>query len=221
MTTFRGAVTTLRRITPLVGARPCGARAGHNGGVDARNSLADLVAAVDERAPGLIRFLAGLRWGGLRTVRPGRGAWVAVAASGTVAGLGARAAVERTVARLGGADAPPRGRRRRVPAAVVAVAGQVVVWLTLWRWDTFRWRRTRVALVVDLPAPGLVRLVEDLRFSGLDVQRWERRDRAGGPVRGVVCRSRDLRTVNRAVDAALHGPVADPDGREVVATAGG
>jgi hypothetical protein len=221
MTTFRGAVTTLRRTVVPPGARPSGVRAGHNGGVDARNALADLVAAADERAPGLIRFLAGLRWGGLRTVRPGRSAWVAVAASGTVAGLGARAAVERTVARLGSMDTPATRARRRVPAAVAAVAGQVVVWLTLWRWDTFRWRRTRVALVVDLPAPGLVLLVEELRGSGLDVQRWERRDRTGGPVRGVVCRSRDLRTVNRAVDAALHGPVVDPDDREVVATARG
>jgi hypothetical protein len=221
MTTFRGAVTTLRRNRRSPGARPSGGRAGHNGGVDARNALADLVAAVDERAPGLIRFLAGLRWGGLRTVRPGRSAWLAVAASGTVAGLGARVAVERTVARLGGTATAPSGPRRRVPAAVAAVVGQVVVWLTLWRWDTFRWRRTRVALVVDLPAPGLVRLVEELRRSGLDVQRWERRDLAGGPVRGVVCRSRDLRAVNRAVDAALHGPAADGDDREVVVTAGG
>ena len=166
--------------------------------MDARNTLADAVATLDRRAPGFIRFLAGLRWGGLRTVRPDRVTWAAVAVSGTAVGLAGRAAVDRTLGAW-----LPRRFRPRAPLAVLA--GQVAVFLTLWRWDTSRWRRTRVALVLDLPPEDLVDLEVALRDQGLAVERWERRDRAGGPVAGIVCRSRDLRVVNRAVDAALHG----------------
>lgn len=198
MTTFRGDVITFRIGSVPRSARRHAGATGHNDAVDTRNALADAVASLDRRAPGFIRFLAGLRWGGLRTVRPDRVTWAAVAVSGTAVGLAGRAAVDRAT----GSWLP---HRFRPPAPLAALAGQVAVFLTVWRWDTSRWRRTRVALVLDLPAQDLVDLEDALRTQGLDVERWERRDRAGGPVAGIVCRSRDLRAVNRAVDAALHG----------------
>lgn len=176
--------------------------------MDARNALADAVATLDGRAPGFIRFLAGLRWGGLRTVRPDRTTWAAMAVSGTAVGLAGRAAVDRAArSRLHGWLRPP--------APLAAAVGQLAVFLAVWRWDTARWRRTRVALVVALPSGELTRLAERLRHQGLDVERWERRDRAGGPVGGIVCRSRDLRTVNGALDVALHRAVG-PAGAQPV-----
>jgi hypothetical protein len=165
----------------------------HNGPVDPRNAAADVVAAVDRRAPGLIRFLAGLRWGGLRTVQPDRAGWAAVMATGTAVGLSGRWLVGRVAGRP----------RPSVPVA--AALGQGAVWLGVWRWDTERWRRGHVSLVVELPPDGQLRLLEDLQERGLEVERWESSDRGGGRTSGLTCRSRDLRSVNAAIDAVLRG----------------
>lgn len=82
------------------------------------------------------------------------------------------------------------------------VIGWVTVHAAVWRWDTVRWRRKRVAMVVDLPVGELVVLVEQLRSHGYDVERWER---TRGPVRvhGIWCRSSDLRSVNRELDGFI------------------
>jgi hypothetical protein len=175
-----------RAATPDVTARR------HHVGVDAKNRLADAVDSLDHRAPGLVRFLAGFRWGGLRTVRPDRRAWAAVAAGGAAAGLLARAAVGVA----SGRDEHGRARwRPPLPAAVLG--GQGLAWWSLWRWDTARWRRTRVALVLDLTAEDREAALARVRAEGFDAEPWERRDGAGTTVGGIVCRSRDLRAVNR------------------------
>ena len=186
-------------VTRCVGRARSEGAGGHNVLVDARNTAADVVAAVDRRAPGLIRFLSGLRWAGLRTLQPERATWAALVAAGTGIGMTAR----WLVGRLGG--------RPRPSVPVAAALGQGVAWFALWRWDTARWRRNHVALVVELPPQEQLRLLGELRSRGLDVDRWEKADRAGGRTGGIICRSRDLRTVNGAIDAALHGRIAPVD----------
>jgi hypothetical protein len=197
---------------PVTGSGHCDRSAGpgrHNDGVDARNTAADLVATIDRRAPGIIRFLAGTRWGGLRTVEPDPIGWVAVAAAGTAGGIAAR----RLLGRVAG--------RPRPSVPVAAATGGALAWFCLWRWDTARWRRTHVSIVVELPDDLADRLVEDLRDRGLEVSRWEAGHRAGTRAAGLTCRSRDLRAVNAAVDEVLRGGSELADDREAADAVGG
>ncbi len=152
-------------------------------------TLGSLAEVIDRRAPGFVRFVAALRWGGLRTVRPGPIIWVGESAAALVVGLGLR----------GGTASVSRGRIR-VPLGLAVFAGGLAAHLSLWRWDTLRWRRRRVALVVDLPVDALIALADDLEAAGLPVERWERGVRAGRRVHGLWCHAGDVRAVNRAID---------------------
>lgn len=160
--------------------------------MDIHDALGDLTTVVDRRAPGLVRFLAALRWGGLRTIAPDRLTWGAEVAAGVGIGVGAREAIR----------AATRGRFR-LPLLPAVVLGWIASHLALWRWDTIRWRDRRVALVVDLPLDRVVELAAELESSGLAVERWERGIRGGRRVHGVWCRAGDVRAVNRALDEAL------------------
>lgn len=155
-----------------------------------RDPFGALSEAIDRRAPGLVRFLAALRWGGLRTIRPDPLVWSVESATAVGAGLGVRA----------GVTALTRGRLR-VPVVAAVATAAIGTHMAIWRWDTLRWRRHRVALVVDLPASELIGLAEELTAAGLPVERWERGVRAGRRVHGLWCRTGDVRAVNRAIDA--------------------
>lgn len=173
--------------------RGIGREPGHNGEVATNGTINRRVASlVDRRAPGLVRFLAALRWGGLRTIDPGRLTWGAEAAAGLGLGFGAREAVR----------AASRGRIK-VPLVIALAMGWVVSHLALWRWDTVRWRGRRVALVVDLPLDGVIDLAVHLHEGGLSVERWERGIRGGRRIHGLWCRAGDVRAVNRAIDEVL------------------
>ncbi|MBS1837350.1 MAG: hypothetical protein JST64_06590 [Actinobacteria bacterium] len=156
-----------------------------------RDLIGSITESVDRRAPGFVRFLAALRWGGLRTIRPDVFTCSLESAAAVGAGVGARAAV----------SAASRGRVRP-PLATTVALGAIATHLCVWRWDTLRWRRSRVALVVDLPVSDLVRLAEDLTAAGMPVERWERGVRSGRRVHGLWCRTGDVRAVNRSIDAA-------------------
>jgi hypothetical protein len=159
--------------------------------VEVHDALADLAALVDRRAPGVARFLAALRWGGLRTITPDGRTWGAEAALGVGLGLGMREGMRTATA-----------GRIRIPVLPAAATGWAAVHAALWRWDTVRWRRHRVALVVDLSLDEVVALAERLTAAGLAVERWERGLHGGDRVHGLWCRSGDVRAVNRAIDAA-------------------
>lgn len=161
-----------------------------------REVLGDIVEGVDRRAPGLVRFLAALRWGGLRTVNPDAWLWGAEAAVATGLGVGFREGV-RSVS----------SGRVRVPVVPAVVTTWLAVHAALWRWDTLRWRRRRVALVVDLPLDDVVALVGRLDDVGLEVERWERGVRGGRRVHGLWCRAGDVRAVNGAIDVARQSVV--------------
>jgi hypothetical protein len=132
-----------------------------------------------------VRFLAGLRWGGLRTVEPSAATFVLVLAGGATA---AELAVRRT------------GVRRRAPLATrgAGTLGALAVWAAVWRWDARRWRRRTVRLLPDLPPAGVRDLVERLGDQGYDVEVWEVGG-ADGPRVGLRCRTSDLRRVNAAI----------------------
>lgn len=155
-----------------------------------RDAFGTLTEAIDRRAPGLVRFLAALRWGGLRTIRPDPLMWSVESATAVGAGLGVRAGITALTR-----------RRLRLPLIASVATAAIATHLAIWRWDTLRWRRHRVALVVDLPASELIGLAEDLTAAGLPVERWERGVRAGRRVHGLWCRTGDVRAVNRAIDA--------------------
>ena len=154
-------------------------------------ALADYI---DHHHPKLGSRLMQLRWGGLRTIEPQPLVVGPVLATGAGLGLGARRLVGR---RSNG--------RRWVPLVPASAVGASLAWVGLWRWDTARWRRSHVMVVVDLPADRLDELVAGLVDQGLDVQRWDRPRRADGPNHGVSCRLRDLRRVNTAIDVELKG----------------
>jgi hypothetical protein len=153
-------------------------------------ALADYI---DHHHPKLGSRLMQLRWGGLRTIEPQPLVVGPVLATGAGLGLGT-----------------PAGRstqqRATLGAAGPCVAvGASLAWVGLWRWDTARWRRSHVMVVVGLPDDRLDELVAGLVDQGLDVQRWDRPRRADGPNHGVSCRLRDLRRVNAAIDVELTG----------------
>jgi len=166
---------------------------GQNGHVATTSTFTSGVASlVDRRAPGFVRFLAALRWGGLRTIDPDGLTWGAEAAAGLGLGFGAREAVR----------AVSRGRIR-VPLAVALGAGWLVSHLALWRWDTVRWRSRRVALVVELPLDAVIELADRLCEDGMAVERWERGSRGARRTHGLWCRAGDVRAVNRAIDEVV------------------
>lgn len=153
---------------------------------------------IDAHHPRLGSTLMKLRFGGFRTVRPDRTLAAALLASGVTAGLALR--------RLGGRRGDERHRIGIVPASFVGVGA---TWLTLWRIDDVRWRRSHVTLVLDLPSDQLDLLVAQLRAEGAQVERHDSWRRVGGGSAGLSCRLRDLRRVNAAIDAF------DPFGAEV------
>lgn len=156
-----------------------------------RNGIGDVVERVDRRAPGVTRFLSALRWGGLRTVSPDPWIWGAEAAIAVGVGVVLRAGVRSA-----------SSGRARVPVVPAVATSWLAVHAALWRWDTLRWRRRRVALVVDLPLDDVVALAERLVAAGLAVERWERGVRGGSRVHGLWCRAGDVRAVNGAIDVA-------------------
>ncbi|MCB1267976.1 MAG: hypothetical protein EKK62_17545 [Acidimicrobiia bacterium] len=158
--------------------------------MDAHDVMGRCTEVIDKRAPGLVRFVAGLRWGGLRTVDPDGWTWGAEAAAGVGLGLGARGALRVA-----------SGDRVRVPLLPAVLVGWLGSHLAVWRWDTLRWRKRRVALVVDLPVEGVVAIAEQLGADGRPVQRWEKGS-GRSRVHGLWCRAGDVRAVNRAIDAA-------------------
>lgn len=160
--------------------------------MEVHDALGDLAALVDRRAPGLARFLSGLRWGGLRTINPDGRTWGAEAALGFGLGIGVRETMRSVTS-----------GRVRIPVVPAAATGWAAVHAALWRWDTARWRRHRVALVVDLPLDDVIELVAELASAGLQVERWERGLRGGDRVHGVWCRAGDVRAVNRAIGRAV------------------
>jgi hypothetical protein len=184
---------TLRETNVTHDAGTGGAGAG-GGPIRWRDRVAELGAEVDHRWPGLVRLLAAARWGGLRTVHPTPGTWAVVAATGSAGGLGIRELVRRATA-------------RRPPVAVAVGTGVAAAWFGVWRWDSARFARTRVTLVPDLAPDDLDALVEHLAGTGVAVEAWDGPVRADGRARGLVCRVRDVRTVNRLVDEWVDRPV--------------
>lgn len=131
-----------------------------------------------------------LRWGGLRTIQPGRIIWSLVVAAGAGVGLAFRSAVGRG-----------RAGRHRVPALPAVLAGVASTWVGLWRVDSLRWTRSHVSLLLDLPTEVQDQLVDQLRSDGLGVEPWFGPRSVGGSSTGITCRLRDLRKVNAALDA--------------------
>lgn len=147
---------------------------------------AALAERIDRDHPRLARFLVGLRWGGLRTVQPGTGPFLAILGAGAALGVA-------------GATRIRPGGRRPVPTVLAGPLGAALVWAGLWRWDAVRWHARNVRVVPGLPPDAVDELVERLAAEGIRVERWERSS-AGGTVVGLSCRTRDLRRVNRAID---------------------
>jgi hypothetical protein len=156
-----------------------------------RSELGQRIAAhIDAHHPRLGSRLMKLRWGGLRTVQPGRTTWAGIGALG----LGLGASARRVLGRRGDG-------RHRVPVLPAVLAGVLSAWAGAWRVDSARWRRSHVTLVLDLPNDVLEDLLERLSLEGLHVERHDEPRGAGGPSTGLTCRLRDLRRVNAALDA--------------------
>ena len=155
--------------------------------IDPKEQLARVVAHIDRHHPRLGARLMRARYGGLRVVEPSRPLAAAVFAGGVAAGV----AVRRLVGGLTGGEVRP---------VSPVVVGPLVAWTALWRWDSVRWRRRHVVLVLDLPPARLDELVAELAASGLAVERWDGRKNAGGASTGISCRLRDLRRVNAELD---------------------
>ncbi len=164
-------------------------RVRENGAMGAKERLQALVEHVDTRHPRLLSRAMKLRFGGLRTIEPDRSLVASV--------FGVAAATTAVGVRLGGRRGDGRRRVRWTGALPLSWIG---LWLALWRWDSARWRRSHVMVVVDLPSDQLDDLVAELCEQGVVVQRWDRARRADGPRHGVSCRLRDLRRVNAAID---------------------
>lgn len=197
MSNRRGAVTSFGHRSPATDGTARAVDIARMADMDEREAgihdlLGTVSEAVERRAPGFVRFLAALRWGGLRTMRPDRRTWLLESAAGLGLGLGLHAGVR----------AATRGRVR-VPMVAAAAVGGLGVHLGLWRWDTLRWRRHRVAIVVDLPVGALIALSEELDAAGIPVERWERGVRMGRRSHGLWCRTGDLREVNRRIDTSM------------------
>ena len=154
----------------------------------------DLADYIDHHHPRLGSRLMSLRFGGLRSTEPRRGLVAAVLGVGAGGGLGAASLVRRA-----------SDGRVRAPWPLSACSGAVLSWLALWRWDSRRWHRSHVVVLVDLPDERLDELVDDLRGEGLDVRRWDGPRRADGAARGLACRLRDLRRVNAQIDLRTKG----------------
>ena len=164
--------------------------------MDARELMARFADHVDRHHPRFGSRLLRARYGGLRATEPNR----TLTAGVLIGGLGVGAVARRLIASLS------RGRLR-VQLWLVGILGPVLAWSALWRWDSMRWRRRHVVLVLDLPVPQLDRVVDELAGRGLVVQRWDGPRGVGGASTGLTCRLGDLRRVNAGLDElAAVGP---------------
>lgn len=147
-----------------------------------------MVEYVDRNHPKFGSAVMKVRFGGLRTVEPSASVVVPVLGVGTAGGLALRHAVGRR------ADG-----RAWLPAALVAPAGAGLAWLSLWRWDSARWRGNHVTMVLDLTDGELDTLVAALAEAGIDAQRWYGPSQPGAAANGLTCRLKDLRRINAFV----------------------
>ena len=157
--------------------------------MDARELLARFADHVDHHHPRLGSRLLRARYGGLRVTEPSRTLTFGVLLGGVGVGALAGRLVEWWSA-----------GRLRLRLFLVGIAGPVLAWSALWRWDAVRWRRRHVVLVLDLPTQELDRVVEELAGRGLPVERWDGPRRVGGASSGLSCRLGDLRRVNACLD---------------------
>lgn len=157
--------------------------------IDRSEVIAALVSHIDRNHPQLGQRLMKMRWGGMRTFEPDRWTWLAVLGAGAGVGNVSRLAVRRVTA-----DAV------RVPIPVVSTLGPTFAWFALWRWDTRRWRRRHVTMVLDLTEDRLEDLLREMDAQGLIVDRWEAPRSVGGPAIGLSCRAGDLRRVSAVLD---------------------
>lgn len=163
--------------------------------MEVREQLVRLAAYIDHNHPKLGARLLRARYGGLRVTEPSRPLTAVVVAGGVGAGVATRQILERLTA----------GRVRPVSPVVL---GPLLAWTAVWRWDSVRWHRRHVVLVLDLPSGRLEEVIAELAARGLTVERWEGRRGAGGPSTGLSCRLRDLRRVNAALDQLAAAEVA-------------
>ncbi|MDQ2677140.1 MAG: hypothetical protein M3Y51_00240 [Actinomycetota bacterium] len=165
--------------------------------MDARELMARFADHVDHHHPRLGSRLLRARYGGLRVTEPNR----TLAAGVLIGGLGVGALSRRLIASL------TRGRLR-VQLWLVGILGPLLAWSALWRWDSMRWRRRHVVLVLDLPSQQLDRVVDELGERGLQVERWDGPRGVGGASTGLSCRLGDLRRVNAGLDELAAAPPA-------------
>lgn len=163
--------------------------------MEPRERLVRLADHIDHHHPKMGARILRARYGGLRATEPSPPLAAAVVAGGVGAGLVTRQLLGRL----------SEGRVRVLSPVFL---GPVVAWAALWRWDSVRWRRRHVVLVLDLPAARLEQVVEDLAEHGLTVEPWEGRRGAGGPATGISCRLRDLRRINAHLDQFASGALA-------------
>lgn len=150
-----------------------------------------MVEYVDRNHPKFGSAVMKARFGGLRTVEPTRSVVVPVLCVGTAGGLVLRRAVG---SRSDG--------RAWLPAALAVPAGAGLAWLSLWRWDSARWRGNHVTMVLDLTAQELDLLVSTLAQEGIDAQCWYGPRQPGAAANGLTCRLKDLRRVNAVIGGA-------------------
>lgn len=154
----------------------------------------DLADYIDHHHPRLGSRLMSMRFGGLRSTEPRRQLVAGVLGAGATGGLGAATLLRRASA-----------GRVRAPWSASVLSGAALSWLALWRWDSRRWHRSHVVVLVDLPDDRLDELLGELSGQGLDVRRWDGPRRADGSARGLACRLRDLRRVNAEIDLRTKG----------------
>ncbi len=168
--------------------RPIRAALVQTGPMGAATPTQRLVEYVDRNHPKLGSAVMKARWGGLRTVEPRPILVVPVLGAGTAGALALRHVVGRRV-----------DGRSWLPAALVGPAGAALAWLSLWRWDSARWRGNHVTMVLDVTAAELEALVSVLAEEGIEVQRWYGRSQPGAAAVGLTCRLKDLRRVNSLI----------------------
>ncbi len=150
-----------------------------------------VVEYIDRNHPKFGSAVMKVRFGGLRTVEPTPSVVVPVLGAGTAGGLALSHAVGRR------ADG-----RAWFPAVLAAPVGACMAWLSLWRWDSARWRGNHVTMVLDLTAQELDALVSALADTGITVQHWYGPRQAGVAANGLTCRLKDLRRVNAVISGA-------------------
>lgn len=147
-----------------------------------------LIDHVERHHPKFGSAVMKLRWGGLRSLEPAPMLVAVVLAIGSAGGIALRRAIGK---RSDG--------RARIPLVGAIPVGASLAWLSLWRWDDARWRRSHITLVLDRPSKDIDSMVSALLEQGLVVQRWYGRSQLGATSGGLTCRLRDLRRVNAMV----------------------